>query len=84
MKNIMNAMIFGFKEILTWNNMKYALISGFLVSAFLGFIGYMLWDKMIALSSTIIDLIPFAMVRSNGAWSSLPSYGFNWSSSLLL
>ena len=36
MKNIMNAMIFEFKEILTWNTMKYALISGFLVSAFGG------------------------------------------------
>ena len=68
MKNIMNAMIFGFKEILTWNTMKYALISGFLVSVFWGFIAYMFWGQMIALSAAIIDFIPFAMVRSNGAW----------------
>ncbi|MCD6211423.1 MAG: EI24 domain-containing protein [Sulfurovum sp.] len=68
MKNIMNAMIFGFKEILTWNTMKYALLSGFLVSVVWGFIGYLLWDHMIALSSAIIEFVPFSMVRSNGAW----------------
>ena len=64
----MNVMIFGFKEILTWNTMKYALLSGFLVSVFWGFIAYMFWGQMIALSAAIIDFIPFAMVRSNGAW----------------
>lgn len=68
MKNIMNAMIFGFKEILTWNTMKYALLSGFLVSVVWGFIGYLLWDHMIALSSAIIEFVPFSMIRSSGAW----------------
>jgi len=68
MKNIMNAMIFGFKEILTWNTMKYALLSGFIVSLVWGVIGYLLWDQMIALSSAIIDFVPFSMIRSSGAW----------------
>ena len=64
----MNAMIFGFKEILTWNTMKYALLSGFIVSLVWGVIGYLLWDQMIALSSAIIDFVPFSMIRSSGAW----------------
>ena len=68
MKNVINAMIFGFNEILTWNTMKYALLSGFIVTVIWGFVGYMLWDQMIALSSAIIDFVPFSMVRSNGAW----------------
>jgi hypothetical protein len=68
MKNVMNSMIFGFKEILTWNTMKFALISAIVVSIFWGFVGYMLWDQMILLSSSIIDLVPFSMIRSNGAW----------------
>ena len=68
MKNIMNAMIFGFKEILTWNTMKYALLIGFIVSLVWGVIGYLLWDQMIALSSAIIDFVPFSMIRSSGAW----------------
>lgn len=68
MKTIMNAVIFAFREILKWNTMKYALLTGLLVTVVWAGIGYLLWDQMIALSSKIIDLVPFAMVRSNGAW----------------
>jgi len=68
MKHILHAIIFGFKEILTWNTMKYALISGVLISALWIGIGFSVWDSLIALSSHIIELVPFSMVRSNGAW----------------
>jgi len=44
MKNIIHAMIFGFKEILNWNTMKYALVSGILVSILWVGIGAMLWS----------------------------------------
>lgn len=67
MKEMFNAIIFGFKEILTWNTMKYALMSGFLVTLFWGFMGYLLWDTLISISSHILGWIPFSMVRSNGA-----------------
>lgn len=68
MKNSIHAIIFGLKEILNWNTMKYALISGILVSALWIGIGAMLWDHLIAFSSRILELVPFSMVRSNGAW----------------
>ncbi|RRS31773.1 MAG: hypothetical protein P794_03185 [Epsilonproteobacteria bacterium (ex Lamellibrachia satsuma)] len=68
MKDTMKAIVFGFKEILTWNTMKYALVSGILVTAVWIGIGYLLWGHMIALSSKILELVPFSMVRSNGAW----------------
>ena len=68
MKNIIHAIIFGFKEILTWNTMKYALISGTIISAIWIGIGILFWDNIIALSSQILSWIPFSMVRSNGAW----------------
>ena len=68
MKEIFNAIIFGFKEILTWNTMKYALVLGLLVSALWGVIGYFLWDTLITISSHVLDWVPFSMVRSNGAW----------------
>ena len=68
MKHTMKAIIFAFREILTWHTMKYALISGIVISlAWIG-IGYLLWDHLIALSAKIIELVPFSMVRSNGAW----------------
>jgi len=68
MKHIMKAIIFGFKEILTWHTMKYALISGIVVSAVWLGVGYMLWDHLIAFSSKVLEYVPFSMVRSNGAW----------------
>ena len=68
MKKIIEAILFGFNEILTWNTMKYALISGLLVSLGWGIIGYFLWDTLIAMSSKILDWVPFSMVRANGAW----------------
>jgi len=68
MKNTIQAILFGFKELLSWNTMKYALISGFLVTAVWTGIGAMLWENLIELSSRILELVPFSMVRSNGAW----------------
>ncbi len=68
MKNIIHAIIFGFKEILTWNTMKYALISGTVISAIWIGVGVLFWDNLITLSSHILSWIPFSMVRSNGAW----------------
>ncbi len=68
MKNIIHAIIFGFKEILTWNTMKYALTSGTIISAIWIGIGVLFWDNLISISSHILNWIPFSMVRSNGAW----------------
>lgn len=68
MKNMMQSIIFGFREILTWNTMRYALLSGLIISICWGMIGYFLWDYLIAVSSHILDWVPFSMVRSNGAW----------------
>jgi len=64
----MNAVIFGFKEILNWNTMRYALVSGFLITVMWVGIGVYFWDSLVAVSSHILELVPFSMVRSNGAW----------------
>lgn len=68
MKEIGGSIIFGFKEILNWHTMKYIILSGVLVTlAWIG-IGYLLWDWLVALSASILEMVPFSMVRSNGAW----------------
>ncbi len=64
----MNSIIFGFREILNWNTMLYALISGLLITALWVGIGIYFWDFLVGLSSKILELVPFSMVRSNGAW----------------
>lgn len=68
MKNTMQAIFFGFSEILHWHTMKYALISGIIVTGIWIGVGMVFWDTIIALSSHILGWIPFSMVRSNGAW----------------
>ncbi len=68
MRDITHAIIFGFKEILHWEVMKYALVSGVIVSAIWAFIGYLLWGQIVSLGSFTLELVPFSMVRSNGAW----------------
>jgi len=67
-KNVFHSIIFGFKEMLTWNTMKYALFTSFLVIALWSWIGYLVWDILISISSNILDFVPFSMVRDNGAW----------------
>jgi len=68
MKNSLESIIFGFKEILKWNTMKYALVSGFIVTAIWIGIGVYFWDGMVSIGSSILEMVPFSMVRSNGAW----------------
>ncbi len=62
------AIAFGFKESFKWSNIKFALINGLLVTLFWVFIGYFLWDFLMGVSSFFIELFPFSMVRSDGAW----------------
>ncbi len=68
MKEIMHTILFGFKEILTWNTMKIALIIGVLVSVFWAGVGFLFWDHIVSLGARVVELVPFSMVRSNGAW----------------
>jgi hypothetical protein len=48
--------------------MKYILLSGVIATLIWIGIGVAIWDGIIAISSKIIELVPFSMVRSNGAW----------------
>ncbi len=68
MRDIVHSLIFSFKEILHWSILKYIFISGSIVSLFWIFIGYLLWSPIVLLGSYILELIPFSMIRSNGAW----------------
>lgn len=68
MKNTMQAIFFGFREILQWHTMKYALISGIVVTGLWIGIGVVFWDYIVGLSNHFLGWIPFSMLRSNGAW----------------
>ena len=68
MKEVFHAILFGFKEVLQWRTMRWALLSGFIVGVLWLGIGYLFWDSFVAVGSRIIELLPFSMLRANGAW----------------
>ena len=68
MQDFMDAIIFGFKETLRASTMKFAMISGIVVSVVWLIVGLFFWDSIISSSSSILSLLPFSMLRSNGAW----------------
>jgi hypothetical protein len=68
LKNLSHSIIFGFKEILTWNTMRYIMLSGILVSIFWGSLGFVFWNDIISLGAKLVEMLPFSVVRSDGAW----------------
>jgi len=68
MHDFMDAIIFGFKEILRARTIKYAMVSGIIISSIWIGIGVLFWNDIITFSSSILSLLPFSMLRSNGAW----------------
>ena len=68
MKQISKAMVFAFKEILRWHVMKFVLAGGVVTTLLWLGIGAAVWDTLVGLGASIIEMVPFSMVRSNGAW----------------
>jgi len=56
------------KDVLSFETLKLALITGIPI-LFLWFgLGWLFWDSVVALTSKIITWIPFSIVRANGAF----------------
>jgi len=68
MQNIVEAIIFGFSAILNYKTMKRALAIGAVVTLGWSVIGYFIWSELVSFAAYFIDLVPFSMLRSNGAW----------------
>jgi len=68
MKHVSKAMVFAFQEMLRWHVMKFVLAGGMAATLLWLGIGAMMWDSLIAFGSKIVEMVPFSMVRSNGAW----------------
>jgi len=64
----MESIVFGFKEILNYKTMKMALMIGAAVTLVWSVIGYFIWDGLVAFGAYFIDMVPYSMIRSNGAW----------------
>ena len=68
MQDFIDAVLFGFKEIRRSETVRFAMLSGIVVSMVWIGIGFYFWDAIIGMSSSILSMLPFSMLRSNGAW----------------
>ena len=68
MKETIESMMFGFREIFTWHTMKYALVTGLLVMSIWISLGILFWDSLNAMSMTLIGFLPLDMMISDGTW----------------
>ena len=67
-KVTIESIMFGFREILTWHTMKYALLSGLIVMIIWTGIGLALWPNLVTISEWLIGFLPLNMMISDGAW----------------
>ena len=68
MQDFMDAVVFGFKGVFKAKTMKFAMTSGLIISVIWVAIGLLFWNGIITNTSSVLELIPFSMLRSNGAW----------------
>ena len=67
-KATIESIMFGFREILTWQTMKYALVSGLIVMSIWIGIGMTTWNSLVGLSEWLIGFLPLNMMIADGAW----------------
>ncbi|MCF6309987.1 MAG: hypothetical protein L3J19_05870 [Sulfurimonas sp.] len=68
MFDLFDAIIFAFKNILNIKTMRIPLLSGIMVNIFWIVIAIVFWDVIFDFSDYFLNLLPFSMLRSNGAW----------------
>ncbi len=63
----LHSVIVAFSEILRWHTLKFVLIGGIIaIFIWLG-VGLLSWDYLVSFGAKVLEYIPFAMVKSNGA-----------------
>lgn len=68
MRRTIESIMFGFREILTWHTMKYALVIGLFVMAVWIGLGLLFWESLSALSMTLIGFLPLDLMILDGTW----------------
>lgn len=67
MLDLFDSIAFGFRAILEWSLIRLALFSGLIITLFWTVLGFFFWNPLVSFSGDILELVPFSMVRSNGA-----------------
>ena len=68
MNELLYALIESFKTIVKWNVAKFALLSGLGLMLVWFVVGYIFWDPLVGFTASLLEFVPFALIKSNGAW----------------
>ncbi len=67
MQDFLDALFFAYKQISKRYIMRYIVTIGMVVTLFWAVVGFLFWDGIIAVSASLVELVPFSFIRSNGA-----------------
>ncbi len=68
MNELLYALIESFKTITKWNVAKFILLSGIVLMAVWFGIGFLVWHPLVSFTASLLEFVPFALIKSNGAW----------------
>jgi len=68
MKEILQGFFAGLDEVWRWQTTVAIITFAGLASALWVLVGLMFWPELVAISDKMVDWLPFAMLRANGAW----------------
>ena len=68
MNELLYALVESFKTITKWKIAKFALLSGLVIMLIWFIIGFIFWQPIVNFTASLLELVPFALIKSNGAW----------------
>ncbi len=68
MNQLLYALVASFKTIVKWKVSKIALISGMVLMGVWAIIGLLFWHSLTSFTISLLNFIPFAFIKSNGAF----------------
>jgi hypothetical protein len=68
MRELFEGFLDGIEEVLRWRTMLVLVIFATVAMGFWAVIGILYWEHFLAFSDRLVEWLPFAMLRSNGAW----------------
>lgn len=68
MRELFEGFLDGVEEVLRWKTMMVVILFASIATAFWAGVGLLYWGQFLAFSDRLVEWLPFAMLRSNGAW----------------
>ncbi|MEJ2500414.1 MAG: hypothetical protein P8Y65_04690 [Campylobacterales bacterium] len=68
MRELFMGFLDGIEEVLQWHTAVVVIVFAMIASAIWTVVGLLYWQHFLSFSDSLVEWLPFAMLRSNGAW----------------